>query len=216
MGSALGLGIVKSNILSNNSSMTVCDYYDNFSPFVNQFNQIIQSQSQSQSNKTISLKTTLNNIEGIKNADIVFLAVKPDVIPLILKQLAPHWKGTYLIIYQYKKNNKNKLKNKLKCIPHKTDPCALSLHENTFFNTRSTEIFYCFYLVFAMFAAILAGYHVHFYLDYKGVLLILFASGIARILVLLVFIRYIFIIFCQQYQKNSLIQYLMLFIFEDK
>lgn len=96
MTSALGLGIVRANILGNNSCITLSNPSKRFGTFEPRFNKIIEEfEKQASSVKKVKLTTTGDNIQSIKNADIVILAVRPDVIPIVLKQLAPHWTGTY-------------------------------------------------------------------------------------------------------------------------
>ena len=90
MTGALGLGIAKADVLGDNSCITLSNPSKRFGDFESKFNAINESR---QSKKKLTLKTAGDNIKSIENADIVILSVKPDVIPIVLKQLASHWTG---------------------------------------------------------------------------------------------------------------------------
>ena len=99
MTQSMGIGIIKSNILANNSQITLSNPSNNFDKFEIEFKKIDLK------NKKINLITTTNNINAIKNANIVFLCVKPDVIPIVLTQLKSHWKG--MIFFNILAQNNN-------------------------------------------------------------------------------------------------------------
>ena len=99
MTSALGLGIVRANILGNNSCITLSNPSKRFGTFEQRFNKIIK-ENLNKTSKKVKLTATDDNIQSIKNANIVILAVRPDVIPIVLKQLAPHWTGMFDLCIQ--------------------------------------------------------------------------------------------------------------------
>jgi len=91
MATALSMGIVRSGILEQNSSIIISD------PYQSQLSKI-ESSFNALNVNNISFQTTTNNKECIKNCDIVFIAVKPQYLPPIMEELNDCFCGKELIV----------------------------------------------------------------------------------------------------------------------
>eukprot|EP00483_Globobulimina_turgida_P001902 UN01904 len=91
MATALSLGIVKSDILGNNSSIIISDpYQSQLTNIKNTFNAL--------NNRKISFETTTDNKECIRGCDIVFIAVKPQYLASVMKELNHSFNGKEIIV----------------------------------------------------------------------------------------------------------------------
>ena len=91
MATALSLGIVKSGILGNNSSIIISD------PYQSQLDKITQSFSDLNIDN-ISFETTTNNIQCIRDCNVVFIAVKPQYLPGVMKEVNASFTGKEIIV----------------------------------------------------------------------------------------------------------------------
>ena len=91
MATALSMGMIKSGILADNSSIIISD------PYKNQLNKITKT-FKSLNIKNIKFETTTNNKQCIKNCNIVFIAVKPQYISSVMNELNPFWVGNEIIV----------------------------------------------------------------------------------------------------------------------
>lgn len=91
MATALSLGILKSGILGRGSSVIVSD------PYKAQLTKLSNSVD-SLHLQNIGFETTTNNIQCIQKCDVVFLAVKPQYLPPIMKELHSSFSGKEIIV----------------------------------------------------------------------------------------------------------------------
>lgn len=94
MATALSMGIINSSVLANNSHVIVSDPYETqLDKIQSRFNQMPND-----IRKRISFSTTIHNKQCIKDCDVIVLAVKPQIIPYVFKELKLEWNSKSLII----------------------------------------------------------------------------------------------------------------------
>ena len=84
MATALSKGIIINDVLTDSSQVTISD------PFESQLTKLNHVIGTSMQNikKNVKFNTTTNNVECIKNANIIFLAVKPQYLNDVLKEIS--------------------------------------------------------------------------------------------------------------------------------
>eukprot|EP01083_Nonionella_stella_P244250 850313_1 len=106
MATALSLGIIKSNILGNNSSVSISDPYESqLKKLENAFNSLNIG--------NVSFTTTTNNKECIKGCDIVFIAVKPQYLGSVMQELNNSFNGNEIIVSMVTGSTLNTLQTQL-------------------------------------------------------------------------------------------------------
>ena len=111
MATALSLGIIKAGILSNNSSIVISD------PYQSQLNKITKSFKELNIDN-ISFETTTNNIQCIRDCDVVFIAVKPQYLPPVMKELNTYFTGKEIIVSMVTGTTLSSLQSELTKMPN--------------------------------------------------------------------------------------------------
>eukprot|EP01084_Bolivina_argentea_P212633 361396_1 len=106
MATALSMGIIKSGILADNSSIIISD------PYPTQLSKITDT-FQATNIRNILFETTTDNKKCIAGCNIVFIAVKPQYLPPIMQQLNTSFTGKEIIVSMVSGTTLNVLQTQL-------------------------------------------------------------------------------------------------------